>query len=324
MLKFGVVIPTFNEELDIGETLSALLALSGDVTILVIDDSTDRTWKVVRELANDAIYYARPLYPDGRCGARNLGMQILEPDVDVLVILNADVRLPPFFLERLVDWYRSGADYVCVGSRVSNTDRILGRFTHFQAKYDNVLSKDADWVEWTEGFSMRSSLVEKGALFPAGYPIHICAGEDGVFGQRLRNLGANKIVDFSLVVDHVVPDKIREYCAMRFGRGRGCPQVFFFLLKYPIFIILLRAFGRSLLEVACFLFVLPNLIRSFPIAKLSHVWSDRLFFPFVLGLDKLCFCWGELVSIYEIISIEKSTRGQFWKLSSSALDRHTQ
>ena len=53
-------------------------------------------------------------------------------------------------------------------------------------------SSNPSWMEWTEGFSCRRELAIKAGLFPSGFPVPICAGEDGIFGTNLRNLGAKK------------------------------------------------------------------------------------------------------------------------------------
>ena len=98
MHKVLVLIPCYNEEEDIGRTLDAIVQLEGDWECLIVDDSSDGTWQRVYETGAHSIFYVRPLYPDGRCGARNLGMQVLKESCDVLVILNADVLLPPDFL----------------------------------------------------------------------------------------------------------------------------------------------------------------------------------------------------------------------------------
>ena len=47
-------------------------------------------------------------------------------------------------------------------------------------------------MEWTEGFSCRREAALKAGLFPTGFPVAICAGEDGFFGQGLRANKAKK------------------------------------------------------------------------------------------------------------------------------------
>lgn len=307
-MRFGIVIPCYNEEEDIGRTLDAIGQLEGDWACLIVDDSSDETWRRVFETRCDRIFYVRPLYPDGRCGARNLGMQLLKESCDVLVILNADVLLPPDFLKKISVKYEEGADYVCVGSEVENLCDLFGRFTHYQALIDNIQSKPVNWVEWTEGFSMRSDFAFRDVLFPTGFPVPICAGEDGIFGQALRNQGAIKEVDFSIVVTHVVPSRFRDYVRMRFGRGKGCPQIYRFIYGFSLEVILVRSLTRLFLEMISAILILPAFIRTRKISTVNFQLFDFLIFPFVFSLDRLCFCVGEIMSTFEIFSVERKNR----------------
>ena len=45
---------------------------------------------------------------------------------------------------------------------------------------------EPQWMEWTEGFSCLRSRAIQAGLFPTGFPIAICAGEDGFFGSNLK------------------------------------------------------------------------------------------------------------------------------------------
>ena len=125
-MKFSIIIPTYNEEHDITETLEALLKLDyPDKEIIVVDDSTDRTPDIVRGYTDHGV---RLIHPGGggRCEARNLGIR--EAAGEILVILNADVHPRPDFLRRLVPHYEQGADYVLVLGKVSNLDNLFARY----------------------------------------------------------------------------------------------------------------------------------------------------------------------------------------------------
>ncbi len=105
-MKFSIIIPTYNEARDIVATLESLLALDyPDREIIVVDDSTDRTPEIVRGYAAQGV---RLIHPGGggRCEARNLGIR--KASGEVVVLLNADVRLPADFLRRLACHYQRG------------------------------------------------------------------------------------------------------------------------------------------------------------------------------------------------------------------------
>ena len=223
-MKFSIIIPTYNEAGDIVATLEALLGLDyGDKEIIVVDDSTDQTPEIVRRYADRGV---RLIHPGGggRCEARNIGIR--EAAGEVVVLLNADVRLPADFLQRLAYHYQQGADYVLVAARVANRQDLFGRYVDGVSDvfYAQAARCNYDNMEWTEGFSCRRDAALKAGLFPTGFPVAICAGEDGFFGQGLRALEAKKRIDLSLQVAHVVPASFREFWRNRQGRARVRPR----------------------------------------------------------------------------------------------------
>ena len=238
-MKFSIIIPTYNEEIDIAATLEALLGVDyADKEIIIVDDSNDRTPEIVRGYADRGV---RLIHPGGggRCEARNIGIR--EAAGEVVVLLNADVRLPADFLQRVARHYQQGADYVLVAARVANRQDLFGRYVDCVSDvfYAEGARSNYANLEWTEGFSCRREVALKAGLFPTGFPVAICAGEDGFFGQGLGAIAAKKAIDLSLQVEHVVPASFREFWRNRIGRGAGSVQVHRFLDRWPWWKILL-------------------------------------------------------------------------------------
>lgn len=293
-MKFSIIIPTYNEEQDIAATLEALLALDyPDREIIVVDDSKDRTPEIVGRYADRGV---RLIHPGGggRCEARNLGIR--EAAGEVVVLLNADVRLPSDFLKRLVYHYQNGADYVLVDARVANQQFLFPRYTHCVSEVFYSRACDCDFanMDWTEGFSCRREVALKAGLFPTGFPVPICAGEDGFFGRGLRDIGAKKVVDLSLEVTHVTPSSFQDYWLNRKGRGAGSAQVHRFLDRWPWWKIL---FWNSLKTVKTFLWlttVVPALVTSLPAVRHSERgWRDLVPFFYAYALEQVAAQVGE-------------------------------
>ena len=60
-MRFSIIIPAHNEEMDIAATLEALLALDyPDREILVVDDSSDRTPETVGGYARQGVRLIHP------------------------------------------------------------------------------------------------------------------------------------------------------------------------------------------------------------------------------------------------------------------------
>lgn len=302
-MKFSIVVPTYNEENDIAGTLDALVALDyPDREIIVVDDSTDETPEIVRRYVNKDMRLVRPARREGRCGARNIG--VIEAQGEVVVILNADVRPRVDFLRRLAPYYEQGYDYVLVNSKIANTEDLYARYVN--AMSAAVQSGDPSWMEWTEGFSCRRELAIRAGLFPTGFAVPICAGEDGFFGANLKNLGAKKKIDFTITVDHIAPASFSEYWQIRKGRGQGSPQIRRFLQKWPIGMIVAWALLRVAKTLAYVGLAAPAIYVSWRATQHSEK-GVRDLVPFLWAwlIEQIAFHAGEWESIFEIRRAEK-------------------
>lgn len=309
-MKFSVVIPTYNEEQDIERTLDAVTALDyPDKEVIVVDDSTDSTPEIVRRYEARGARLIRPERRGGRCEARNRG--ILEAAGEIVVILNADVQPPRDFLRRILPYYQQGYDYVLVRSRITNTESLYARYVEAMATVDH--EGDPSWMEWTEGFSCRRKVAIDAGLFPTGFPVPICAGEDGYFGVGLRRIGARKKIDFDIVVPHIAPATLSEYWQIRKGRGRGCPQVRIFLDRWPAWKVFVWAMLR----------VIKNLVMVVTLAPVTYVcWQaachspkgvrDVLPFMWARLVEQLAFHAGEWSSLREIVRLGGSGSKVCW------------
>lgn len=303
-MKFSIVIPTYNEEHDIAAILDTLVALDWpDFEVLVIDDSTDRTPEIVGTYADRGVRLIRPEVREGRCGARNRG--ILEAEGEITVVLNADVHLPRDFLRRIAKHYETDADYVLVRSVVENMDDLFARYVECAGIVDYYRT-DLDKMEWTEGFSCRRDVAIRAGMFPVGYAVPICAGEDGYFGENLRRIGARKVIDLGITVTHVAPGNFAEYWDIRKGRGRGSPQVRRFLQNWSWTRIAVRAALRVAKTAVWIGLVVPMLrICSRAARESPRGQRDLLPFCYAWMIEQLAFHVGEWRSIFEIRRAER-------------------
>ncbi len=300
-LKFSIIIPTLNEEKDIAETIDAVLCIDyPDKEILIVDDSSDNTSEIVRRYFDLGVLLIRP-GGGGRCEARNKG--IMKATGDIVCLLNADVRPRPDFLSRLLVHYENGADYVLVGSHVSNEDSLFPRYIDSVGKQRY---KNFDEMYWTEGFSCRRETAIKAGLFPVGFAVPICAGEDGYFGLGLRNSGAKKIVDMSIVVDHIAPASFKNYWYIRKGRGAGSAQIHRFIDKWSYPRILTWNMLKVIRTMAYLTSLIPALSICWRAAKHStHGLADLLPFLYAWTIEKIAFHVGEWQMTFKIMAKEK-------------------
>ena len=131
--SLGIVVPCFNEEEVLPETIRRLVELrrtlidkgkiSDSSKIYFVDDgSSDNTWRIIVDQAESG----QPIV--GIKLARNLGHQnallagLFTADANALVSLDADLQDDINAIERMVDLYRRGVDIVSGVRDVRDTD----------------------------------------------------------------------------------------------------------------------------------------------------------------------------------------------------------
>ncbi len=291
----SVIVPTYNEADDIRRTLDALVSQTyQSKEIIVVDDSTDGTPRIVEEYAPQGVRLLRPSRRRGRCEARNLGIR--EARGDVIVLLNADVFPLPEFLARIMAHYRQGADYLLVESRVANTTALIPRYLEALHRYAYT---GQDWIEWTEGFSCRRAAALDVGLFPET-PLPLLAGEDGYFGIRLAQR-YRKVIDRSIVVPHAAPETVRGFWAQQSGRGRANGRFRFFLEHAPLSRLVLIAAMKTVRAALTVGLLVPGAMFCLRLCRHSPLaLRDLPGFCAVFVLNEAAQIYGEWLGVRDI------------------------
>lgn len=129
MKKLSVVIPAYNEEKRIAETLknidSYLEQQSYDYElIVVVNNSKDRTFEVVNELEKSTIQKATALNlkEGGKGNAVRRGI-IEKATGDIMMFMDADNATPISEISKFLPYFDQGYDVV-IGSRYTNPDLV--------------------------------------------------------------------------------------------------------------------------------------------------------------------------------------------------------
>ncbi len=181
----SLVIPTYNESANIAELLSRLtvmldVMLPGRYEMIVVDDdSPDRTWEVVSELA--------PRYPYlrvmRRVGERGLSTAVVRgwqvSRGDALGVIDADLQHPPEVLAELVREVENGADLAVASRHVERggvsdwklSRRLVSRGAQALGLLllPSVLRRVKDPMSGY--FVVRRAAIQDRALSPVGYKI---------------------------------------------------------------------------------------------------------------------------------------------------------
>lgn len=305
--KYSIIVPTYNEENDIRDTLDSLINLTyKNKEIIIIDDSNDNTPNIVKEYDKYGVKLIIPEERKGRCEARNIGIR--QASGDILIILNADVIIPSNFIERINFHYKNGIDIVCVDSEVENTEDLFARYVECGHRFevsDEVYLKSQ---LWTEGYSVRKEIAMKTNLFPSGFNVPIVAGEDAYFGQELESFGAKKIVDMSIKVKHIAPASFSEYWYIRKGRGAGTPQIRRYLDKWDFKRILIRACLKVVRRIFMVILLFPMLYYNYKLSRFSdkNKFIDIFLFSYSWLVEQIAMTVGEFESLKKVINAEKN------------------
>ncbi len=308
-MLFSIIIPTYNEEKDILETLDSIAKQSyKKYEVIIVDDSDDTTPKIIEDYKKIKVKLVKPSKRLGRCEARNIG--ILKSVGDVCIILNADVRLPFDFIMNIKNHYENGYESVTVLSEVQNMTNCYARYIglhHFLKLKNKIFLKRVKThhnIWWSEAFSVKKSIIMKTSLFPSGYVMPIVAGEDVVFADELRNTGCKGIFDENIIVKHKAPDNIIDYWHVRVGRGVGTPQIRYFINKWSLkkifLIILLKAMLR-LLKVFTILPILQYAIKLARFSKSKYFFIEVIKLSYCWFVEQLAFSYGEFKCFYFLL-----------------------
>lgn len=300
-LPVSIIVPTYNEAADIQDTLEALMVLDyDDLEVLVVDASSDATPQIVSRYPPERVRLVRQSRGRGRAAARNEG--ILLARGEIVIILNADVRLPRDFIRRLLPHYQAGAEYVLVESVVTNTEHATARYIQALHKLHYPARPEVETnMSWTEGFSCRRAAAIAVGLIPEGAAVPLVAGEDGWFGEKLAAAGYRKIFDRTLIVTQVMPPDLSGFWHQRAGRGQGAIQVWYMRDGWSFRRIVIIVARLCFLSTLSLLFPVLPLYRAFALAYYSpRGRADWLTFAALDWLESLANLCGLINGVVEL------------------------
>jgi len=212
-MQFSIIIPTKNEEKQIGRCLDSLLHQdwsSDEYEIIVIDNgSGDRTASIAR--AKGARVSIKPGCSIG--ALRNFGARVATGEI--LAFIDADCTVPADWLHHASP-YLTRKDVACFGSPPVVPDGA----TWVQRTWYRVRRKkhggEASWLEAMNMFVPRGTFLAAG-----GFSETLETCEDYDLSIRLKNIGALIADDRIVAVHHGEAASIRQFFRKELWRGRG-------------------------------------------------------------------------------------------------------
>ncbi len=228
--SLAVIVPAFNEEKVICDCISSLLLSRGvDFDIVVVDDgSTDGTSRAVREAFGDHSRVHLYRKPNGG-KASALNWAVARSDAEVFVAVDADTRLDPDAIARLVRHFSDASVGAVAGAvHVGNASGLLTRFQALE--YITSQNLDRRALELANGIIVvpgaigawrRAAVVDVG-----GYGTDTLA-EDADLTLRLERSGWNVIYEPRAFAQTEAPETVEQFLKQRFRWMFGTLQVAF-------------------------------------------------------------------------------------------------
>ena len=199
------IIPTYNEEKNIGKTINSILNLNykGKKKIIVVDDlSSDRTKETVKKFKG--VKFIQKGYHSGKVSSINLGLKYV--NTDLFCILDADTYFERDAIDKLVSYFdnpKVGA--VLAALKVENRKGIVNRLQEIEYFFSVFLRKIHSYYQGlmtTHGATLfRTSAIREVGEFDERNPT-----EDMDIALRLIKKGYRIESDLSASAYTIVPN----------------------------------------------------------------------------------------------------------------------
>jgi glycosyltransferase involved in cell wall biosynthesis len=287
-MRFSIIIPTYNEEKDIDVLLNSILqqSLESYEVIFVDGSSKDNTLnklEIFKKKCRNVKIYSDERFDRNR--ARNFGIKVSKGDI--ILLLNADVRLSKNFLYHLKQYYlfNKNADAVLINSKpiMDENSRIAKYFLH---RHIRNYSKDIyQSVDWTEGFSCK----KKNAYFPVVKSVDLKGGEDSLYLKKFKS----KNYFLALSIEHRTPITYKEFIDEKISRGRGNIHAHIFFLNMNLILLIIKVVIKLLLHIS--------------LLKYCKVFFNKEFYKFLdlYYIEGICISIGEFLEISKYKKLKK-------------------
>ncbi|MFB8387044.1 glycosyltransferase [Microbacterium sp. NPDC055910] len=147
-MELSIVVPTYNEAPNVAELVRRIAAATAGIAceIIVVDDSTDATPDVVREVSASSTIPVRLLHRERAVGG--LGGAVLEGFAaamsDLCLVMDADLQHPPEKIPEMLARFREGDVDVVVASRYAGggtANGLADRTRVFVSKLSTAVTK---------------------------------------------------------------------------------------------------------------------------------------------------------------------------------------
>jgi GT2 family glycosyltransferase len=227
---FSIVLPTYNRSAVVRKTLGCLLAMDYPVDaleIVVVDNSTDGTPDMVREVASTSRVSIRLVLSGERLPAAKRNQALRVARGEFALFLNDDVWVRPDFLREHARAHAMHDDEVAVLGRVyQSTQMPRTPFIEWYRPfaYDEIDHLDGQEVPyryfWSMNISLRRSvMLDRNLVFHEDW--REIGHEDIELGYRWTRAGCRIVYHSRASGEHFHPHTLDSACRLQASIGRG-------------------------------------------------------------------------------------------------------
>ncbi|MBI5884469.1 glycosyltransferase [archaeon] len=218
-MKASIIIPVYNAEKTIKETLKALEEQEGiagrDFEVVCVDDgSTDRTIKAIKAFRKVRLIRQNH---KGPAVARNLGAR--KAIGEILVFIDSDCAPEKNWLKEMLEPFKKKEIKGVQGAYKSRQKSLIARFvqTEVEERYEHMKNyRFIDWIGTYSGAYRKKDFLEvKG--FDEKFPI--ASGEDPDLSFRMAKKGKKLVFNPKAIVYHLHPESLTHYLKVKFFRA---------------------------------------------------------------------------------------------------------
>ncbi|WLD23443.1 glycosyltransferase family 2 protein [Flavobacterium dauae] len=243
-MKIYCVIPTYNEEAFIAQTLHSLVqqTVVPDKIVVVNDNSTDRTAEIIADFEQKYANISQVFnesenkhLPGSKViRAFNKGFETLDDLFDIIVKLDADLILPPNYFERIIETFNK-----------NNQIGMVGGFAYIEKNNEWILESltDKDHIRGAFKAYRKECFEQIGGLKPA-------MGWDTVDELLCRFYNWQIITLPDLKVKHLKPTGATYDQSARYKQGEA-----FYTLGYGFWITAIASIKLALRKQKPLLFI---------------------------------------------------------------------
>ena len=211
--KVAIIVPAYNEEENITNTINSLLNLDypkGKLKIYIVDDgSTDNTLKILEEnFKENKLVKILSKENEGKANAVNFALKNIEEDVDLIGLLDADSFVPEHSLKEVIKSFQKDKKVYAVTSaiKIHKTDTLIRKMQNAEYNLSIWLRKVFDNLGSIFIIPGPFSFYKREVFDKLGYFREAHGTEDLEMGMRMQKAGL-KIVNNPRAVVYTVSPK---------------------------------------------------------------------------------------------------------------------